>query len=134
MGLANLRNYVLVYWKRRRPCTRRASCTATSGAASCFIRHRRDASLAQVKPSNIAIDVTDEGYMQVTLLDFSSAWSSEAESAGLYGSTGPTRDEETVEYMPPERLLDDSAKTPSPAQDGSVLPVPYLYVSAGLAA
>ena len=24
--------------------------------------------------------------------------------------------------------------TPSPAQDGSVLPVPYLYVSAGLAA
>ena len=24
--------------------------------------------------------------------------------------------------------------TPSPSQDGSVLPVPYLYVSAGLAA
>ena len=53
----------------------------------------------------------------MTLLDFSSAWSREAERAGLYGSAGPTRDEETVEYMPPERLLDDSAKTPSPAQD-----------------
>ena len=69
--------------------------------------------------------------MQVTLLDFSSAWSREAESAGLYGSTGPTRDEETVEYMPPERLLDDSATKPSPAQDAWAIGVVLLEVLLG---
>ncbi len=69
--------------------------------------------------------------MQVTLLDFSSAWSVEAERAGLYGSTGPTRDEETVEYMPPERLLDDSATKPSPTQDAWAIGVVLLEVLLG---
>lgn len=66
----------------------------------------------------------------VTLLDFSSAWSLKAEAAGLYGTNGPSRDEETLEYMPPERLLSD-VTAPAPQQDAWAIGVVLLEVLLG---
>lgn len=42
--------------------------------------------------------------------DFSSAVDKGAIAAGLYGSTGPTQDEETLLYAPPEVLFDPEVK------------------------
>lgn len=66
------------------------------------------------------------------LLDFSSAWSVAGEAAGLYGADGPTRDEETVEYLDPEALFGDaSASRPAPAQDAWAVGVVLLELLLG---
>ncbi|KAH8046129.1 cyclin-dependent protein serine/threonine kinase [Aureococcus anophagefferens] len=61
------------------------------------------------------------------------AWSPAAEAAGLFGDFGPSREEETVEYMPPEVLFadEDTFYAPAPAYDAWSLGVLLLELLLG---
>lgn len=59
--------------------------------------------------------------------DFSSAVDEGAMAAGLYGATGPTQDEETPLYAPPEVLFD--TKVSAPRQRPGIASCPLLLVS-----
>eukprot|EP01042_Synura_sphagnicola_P006457 gene6457-8245_t len=73
-----------------------------------------------VKPSNILLNA--EGEPKVLIADFSSALHDDVLSLGLYGPLGPSIDEESPQYMPPEALF---------SQDGHPydLDYPFAYDS-----
>jgi serine/threonine protein kinase len=64
--------------------------------------------------SNILVREED-GKLRAVLIDFSSAVNEEALNNGMYGMYGPSTDEETEDYSPPEVLfssVDGSAGAP----------------------
>ena len=95
--------------------------------------HGRGVVHRDLKLSNVAVALGDDGALRVAVIDLSSAWSPAAEAAGLFGDFGPSREEETVEYMPPEVLFadEDAFYAPAPAYDAWSLGVLLLELLLG---
>ena len=95
--------------------------------------HGRGVVHRDLKLSNVAVALGDDGALRVAVIDLSSAWSPAAEASGLFGDFGPSREEETVEYMPPEVLFADADTfyAPAPAYDAWSLGVLLLELLLG---
>lgn len=87
-----------------------STCTNLAHACSSALLRRDPLSLpaessnppvSRLQPSNIILSLSS-GQAVLKVADFSSAVDPEAIRSGLYGIFGPTQDEETKEYMPPE--------------------------------
>ena len=72
--------------------------------ASVANLHERGIVHRDVKTSNILLN-SDDREPKILIADFSSGVSDASLSQGLYGAVGPTTDEETLTYAPPEVLL-----------------------------
>jgi serine/threonine protein phosphatase PrpC/serine/threonine protein kinase len=78
--------------------------------------HATNVTHRDVKTSNVLWGLRDadssnnaasDSHLKVILIDFSSAYNSEALRLVFFGPMGPTSDEETLEAMPPERIFAD---------------------------
>ena len=67
--------------------------------------HDRGIMHRDLKPSNIVLNAEMNGAVKVLLIDFSSAVDADSLTSGLYGATGPTLDEASAQYIPPECIF-----------------------------
>ena len=90
--------------------------------------HKRGIVHRDLKPSNIILNSDDPKHPRLLLADFSSALNEEA-LAEMYGPHGPSVDELTLQYAPPEVLLSIGSSSGSQFDNTALPPVTFSYDS-----
>ena len=85
------------YWSNLRRNSMRNFVTSLIRSVSFL--HSREIYHRDIKPDNILVN---ENTGEIALVDFGSAWDPYISQHGLFGSSGPSEEEETARYSPPE--------------------------------